>query len=402
MLDVLGNDLSALPVELRSLMSFIMPMKLKKQSHTLFHRNTSSGAPNGYASSLRLTYHEDSLVSNKFTFKVELCDAKTIKKKDLLKHLASIAKKGDPILALDLWIDGQTIFKLPTKASLLKKCLEQKTSALYEGPLPKFVERNKHLAYIRWAFLPLLFLALIWLQMVSPRTLDAFFGDFLFGFLGGSEIMGAKKVEYLLPLLPRNAVEAFDFGQIVFGFERAQAANDTATIAALVAQVRNISGRADVTAAHIAEFKNELVRADNYESLFQKVTNFFSLVNTIWLISVLGIVISIIPAFYFMFKPQIDRFLKWLAKVLKKFLVRFGGTLMWIAKKVILPFISKMHEFGVFEFIGYYIAFRTLLDVMRFDFRDFNGFMYLALIIGFLALCPLFFYSAFLHQRKIK
>ncbi len=85
-----------------------------------------------------------------------------------MKKLKEIVDKGDPIFVLDFWIQGDTICKVPTRASLLWDSIENNQNALYKGELPDIRERSKGWLTFRWWLLPLIFLTICWMQLFGP------------------------------------------------------------------------------------------------------------------------------------------------------------------------------------------------------------------------------------------
>jgi hypothetical protein len=92
----------------------------------------------------------------------------------------------------------------------------------------------------------------------------------------------------------------------------------------------------------LPEFFEEMEK----NSVLSRIKGFFTFVNLIWMIAILGIVISIGPSLFFLLRP----------------FVILPGILL---HKFILPFIIFLYKYGFFEFLGYYISIIFIADGMK-------------------------------------
>ena len=92
----------------------------------------------------------------------------------------------------------------------------------------------------------------------------------------------------------------------------------------------------------LPEFFEEMEK----NSVLSRIKGFFTFVNLIWMIAILGIVISIGPSLFFLLRP---------------FIILLGVLLY----EFILPFIIFLYKYGFFEFLGSYISIIFIADGMK-------------------------------------
>ena len=81
-------------------------------------------------------------------------------------------------------------------------------------------------------------------------------------------------------------------------------------------------------------------------SVLSRIKGFFSFVNLIWMIAILGILISIGPVLLLLIDPFLD-------------------MLMLLWNNTILPIIIFLHKIGFFEFLGYFVSIILIADGMK-------------------------------------
>ena len=84
-------------------------------------------------------------------------------------------------------------------------------------------------------------------------------------------------------------------------------------------------------------------------SALSRIKGFFTFVNLIWMIAILGIVISIGPSLFFILKP----------------ILILQGIILKLLYEYVLPFIIFLYKNGFFEFLGYYISIIFIADGMK-------------------------------------
>jgi len=146
-----------------------------------------------------------------------------------------------------------------------------------------------------------------------------------------------------------------------------------------------LSGRdEDVTIEEAVDIRNQTDLFVNKKSVWQKVKGFFTFINIIWMLSVIVLVISVGPCVWKICGPCIER----LAKCFKGTVRR---AIIWVAKEVLLPLITFIHNWGIFELLFYMLCFQLTLEGSQMEITEKFGFM-LALM-AFIFLGGVIFYS---------
>ena len=111
-----------------------------------------------------------------------------------------------------------------------------------------------------------------------------------------------------------------------------------------------MTGRDEVTLEDALKIEEETNAYVNKKSIWQKVWGFFTFVNIIWMLAVLGVTISVGPCLYQVFGPCLTRFFKKLGRVVKK-------VITWIFKKIVIPLVTFLHNWGFIELVIYMLTF---------------------------------------------
>ena len=145
---------------------------------------------------------------------------------------------------VELYRANTTYFILPTKASLLISSIFDGSSCVYKGELPQFKKRSHTWKLFRWWLFPLLIMVLLWALLVNPELIDKYyFNQTMFD----KEWLKKHSVEKLLPIYPKDQLEAFDYGVIYDQLIVAEAAGDQEKIDQIIEQVKNMTDRETVT-----------------------------------------------------------------------------------------------------------------------------------------------------------
>ena len=100
----------------------------------------------------------------------------------------------------------------------------------------------------------------------------------------------------------------------------------------------------------IYDIKESILNIVNNRSWIQKTFGLFSLINTFWLWSIIGMVVTIVPCMYSIFGKLLLR--------LAEAILKFAKTIaIWIGKNILLPICNFCHNWGIFELLGYIICF---------------------------------------------
>ncbi len=181
----------------------------------------------------------------------------------------------------------------------------------------------------------------------------------------------------VLPFCPTTMVASFKLGYI-----QAQVTLGTAAghdVSDWLAQAGRLVGRDSVTAAQLARVLDEIVRFESHVSIITRVRGFFSFVNIIWLLAIVGIAISIGPSIFQLLVP------------LRAWLMRM---LTWLAEHVVAPVVQFLHDWGVLELAAWVCVSLYVADGFRMDRSDDTGMM--VALTGAVLSLPCIIYSTFL------
>jgi len=111
-----------------------------------------------------------------------------------------------------------------------------------------------------------------------------------------------------------------------------------------------LSGRDDdVSIEEAADIRNQTDLYVNKKSIWQKVWGFFTFINIIWMLSIIVLVISVGPCVWRICGPCIERLAKCFSGAVRR-------AIIWVAKEVLLPLATFMHNWGIFELSFTYYA----------------------------------------------
>ena len=82
--------------------------------------------------------------------------------------------------------------------------------------------------------------------------------------------------------------------------------------------------------------RDNLIAHEQARSVLSKVLGFFTFVNIVWSVSIVGITVSVGPTVYHLLRP--------LRNLIKR-------TLKWLWRRVIQPLLERLHDWGVFELV---------------------------------------------------
>ena len=113
----------------------------------------------------------------------------------------------------------------------------------------------------------------------------------------------------------------------------------------IIKQAKEIIGSGKMNSEILHKF-SEFLNDANSNSFLSRVIGFFNFVNIIWMIAIIGIIISIGPSLLFLFKP-----------IMKIIIIIFTDF--------ILPLLIKLYEYGFFECLAYVISIILISDGMK-------------------------------------
>jgi len=283
---------------------------------------------------------------------------------------------------LELRQGGQLLGLVPTTASLMKRGLAEHSSILYEGELPKMTPRSQFLKVLRWWLCSLVFCAASWLLLMRPLpTLSA--APSLFS-------PGNTTIMTVLPPHPTTLADAFKLGglhQQLHQYSASQQVHkgDKAPdfiLSEAATLVGRTHGGKPLTISEFDGMLQEIVRIESRVSIVTSVRGFFTFINTMWLLAIVGISVSIGPSLYHVLKPVRD--------ILQR-------VCRWMADHIIVPIARRLHEWGVFEMIAYYFCWLLVAQGYRMTEAD-AGIM--VTVSGSLVVIPAFGYSTLLWAGR--
>lgn len=240
--------------------------------------------------------------------------------------------------------------------------------------------------------MPILFMILCWILLLNPDFYKEHW--YKFTIFHPSEVTPVKK---LLPIMPTDMLNAYDMGVAVEQLDFAQASKNQTGINEALKTLKTLAGRGDdddnVTIEEADGIRNEIDLFVNKKSIWQKIWGFFTFINIIWMISCIVLVISVGPCVWRICGPCIERFAKCFSGAIKR-------AVIWIAKEVLLPFFTFLHNWGFIEIFLYLMCFQFTLEGSQMDITEQFGFM-LALM-SFIFVYGVALYSTLLHTKRIR
>lgn len=224
-------------------------------------------------------------------------------------ELEKLQDAGDVPFVLDFRNEADTstpIALVPTKPSLVLRSLAADATGgcdirCSDALDPATLRRRSHslvLALLWWLKYALLFCVGCWALHLAPHHVLPY-APSLFG--PGGEA-SSSSLASVLPVCPPNMTAAFELGQvyqqIVVGSVTASAGVAGAAesfLQPLLARAAALVGKAAVTVEQLAVVLDEIRRVESHVSLSTRVLGFFSFVNIVWLLAIVGIAISVGP-----------------------------------------------------------------------------------------------------------
>ena len=183
----------------------------------------------------------------------------------------------------------------------------------------------------------------------------------------------------VLPIHPTTLSSSFALGALWGKIEDAlKLPQHAAAVADLLTECSKLVGRA-VTVDEMREVHTTLVTLEQNQGVVSRTLGFFSFVNFVWLISILGITVSVGPVVWHILTPLR--------------MILLNGT--W--EHIIKPTIIVLHNTGGFELASYVIALWVVVDGWRLGKKHDTAGMFISLSGVALALGPCFAYSFQLH-----
>ena len=183
---------------------------------------------------------------------------------------------------------------------------------------------------VRWLLLPIIFVCFQWSLLLSPSQV-----------LHGTPTLWTTAAENasLALKLPYTRVQAFQLGWHAALYTSCVASALPSKNCTTYVDAANafLSPTSHLTSKQLTQsyLHTGLQLEDEDRSIGQRVIGFFNFVNLIWIVSILGALLTVVPFFLYIFGEQI-------AKILKT-----------LYTNVLVP----MHKLGMFELCAYVITF---------------------------------------------
>ena len=331
-----------------------------------FHGNYWDGLPPGASSlaqwilPLKITHPKVDIKSNSNTGELSfILGAKGLSHGLLLSGLSKLKEKGDPPLMVEIYYStnedstqnllSQGVF-YPSKLHRVLTKYQNNLNILSDYPVDNIPRRTNSVKNIvktfRWIIFPLMFIMLCWynfycfiseinnplLEYTPPIITRLMETDFSIDFtrtvmVNPTSLNNAWRVGYLTSELKYRAPEE---------------------IPEILNTLSNILKRDIISFAELDKIPQILEDIEKGEGVVTRFMGFFTFINIIWLLAIVGITISIGPSIYVLLKP------------LRNLFVKFSR---WIYYELILPTARFCHEWGIFEAFAWLIIFSISLDV---------------------------------------
>lgn len=335
--------------------------------------------------------------------------AKRLSRSTLVKTLQNLKDNGDPLFSLDVIFDKpgtkQIVFRAVTSASKIISSLANGSNAILVRGVTDGLRRAEYdrlireadnrrnpgfrcstvLYIFRYLFFPALFGCFAWYLMLydysspavttrglrrRPLLSDSVPRLIRFGMSleddnttawYGHKVT-APGFEFELPPLPRSKLIAFQLGAI---WQKLGGGEDQDEVPLLgqeklfdeAAVLLNRPKSFIKSVNQLTAVLNNLRLEDNPStaSISQKVYGLFSTVNLIWLLSILGIAVTIGPSVYYILKP------------FREFLLRSWRSLL---ENILEPLARRCHDYGIFEIGAWVFSAWICLDGYRYYGHD--------------------------------
>ena len=154
-----------------------------------------------------------------------------------------------------------------------------------------------------------------------------------------------------IPAIPKEPINIWKLSQLEYSLKEIEikylndSNNKSEAIEDIIKKAKEITGDGLMNSEILHKMPEYLEQMDK-NSIISRIKGFFSFVNIIWMIAILGVIISIVPAIIYFLQP------------LKALLYRFWNTILF-------PIIIFLYEKRIFEFLGYIISILLIADGMK-------------------------------------
>ena len=125
-------------------------------------------------------------------------------------------------------------------------------------------------------------------------------------------------------------------------------------------EMKNMTKREHVADEDMKEIRLHIEALVNEKSFIQKVMGFFTFVNIIWFIAIVGMTCTIGPCIWFFLGNCIQ-------KMVECFIEFVKTVITFVVQKILLPLFEFLHNWGILEFCGYFLCFQFVAEGCRMD-----------------------------------
>ena len=308
---------------------------------------------------------------------------------DGLKKL--IEKEGDPPIAMQINYESKdfqsgVLTQFVVKPSDMLRGIQPKKLGFYNilssispADIPRRTSMlSNAIRGIRWLFFPFLFIVLCWMNLyyslpgngINPLLL--YTPEIITRLMQSNFSLDFHSVGKPYPTTLDTSFEVgFIKGQI-------ESTVNATKIQDLLNSAANILNRSTISMDELKEIPEILQNVEHGRGLMTRFFGFFTFVNIIWLIAILGISISIGPSIIVLLRP------------IKHLFLKFSR---WIYYEMVLPVAKFLHEKGILETAAWLFIFSLCLDSMRIVSNEVGFYVYLT---SFALAAPCISYSTFL------
>jgi hypothetical protein len=205
------------------------------------------------------------------------------------------------------------------------------------------------LRFLRWVSLAIMFTAVCWFVLFQPTQVLEKFPPIW----NHSSLKTLKEVIVNLPQLRSQAWDLGILDNKLRNLEDSKSQGYVDEIDDILKQAAAILQRTSITSEQLHVLRERIIENELNKGIVARVTGFFTFVRLIWLLSILGISISLGPAIAVLVAP--------LARILAR-------AFMYLTNEILIPVALFLHRQGVFE-VAAWLAVSTLY-VEGFRFKD--------------------------------
>jgi len=234
------------------------------------------------------------------------------------------------------------------------------------------------LLFLRWWLFPLCFTAFCFGLFAAPAATARVMGCFLPRVIRLHGPAAVRSIAAALPPVPDSLSQAFQLGELSARYFASSPRNALAQAAALLKRAQPL------TEEELGGVLGQVQQLEQNLGLVSRVRGFFTFVNTMWLMAIGGIAISIGPSLLVLLRPLRD----WLLRCAR-----------WVFRRIVQPLVRFLHDYGLVEMVAWMVCGGIVLEAQLHVTEEIA--LYIA-ATGMALACPALAYSTFRHACKLK